>query len=96
MIIHIRIGFDRERMSERMSESVSKSVSESMSELEISRMQVVIKYLDTNGEINGAEAAKLLGVELKAASRLLSKAEKVKVLESHSKTKDKVYMRKQL
>lgn len=39
-------------------------------------------------------AAELLDVEKKTASRLLSKAEKVEVLISKGKTKDKVYMKK--
>ena len=44
--------------------------------------------------INSAKAAELLDVEKKTASRLLSKAEKVEVLISKGKTKDKVYMKK--
>lgn len=59
-----------------MSESMSKLMSESMSELERTRMQIILHYLDTNKEINSSIAAKLLKVEIKTASRLLSKAAK--------------------
>lgn len=55
-------------------------MSESMSELERARMQVVLNYLDANKEINSAIAAELLGVAVKTASRLLSKAEKLSIL----------------
>ena len=96
-IIHIRDGFDKnEIMSESMSESMSKSMSESMSELEIARIQVILQYLTVHDTINSAKAAELLDVEKKTASRLLSKAEKVEVLISKGKTKDKVYMKNNL
>lgn len=90
-IIHIRDGFDKNKI---MSESMSKSMSESMSELEIARIQVILQYLTVHDTINSAKAAELLDVEKKTASRLLSKAEKVEVLISKGKTKDKVYMKK--
>lgn len=90
-IIHIRDGFDK---NEIMSESMSKSMSESMYELEIARIQVILQYLTVHDTINSAKAAELLDVEKKTASRLLSKAEKVEVLISKGKTKDKVYMKK--
>lgn len=90
-IIHIRDEFDK---NEIMSESMSKSMSESMSELEIARIQVILQYLTVHDTINSAKAAELLDVEKKTASRLLSKAEKVEVLISKGKTKDKVYMKK--
>ena len=54
----------------------NQSMSELMSELERTRMQFVLQYLDTNKEISSSTAAKLLKVEVKTASRLLSKAEK--------------------
>lgn len=76
-----------------MSESMSKLMSESMSELERTRMQIILHYLDTNKEINSSIAAKLLKVEIKTASRLLSKAEKLYILNSYGKTKNKVYFR---
>lgn len=79
-IIHIRDGFEKKA-----------AMSESMSELERARMQVVLNYLDANKEINSAIAAELLGVEVKTASRLLSKAEKLSVLKWEGKTKSKVY-----
>ena len=90
-IIHIRDGFDK---NDIMSESMSKSMSESMSELEIARIQVILQYLTVHDTINSAKAAELLDVEKKTASRLMSKAEKVEVLISKGKTKDKVYMKK--
>ena len=47
---------------------------ETMSELERTRMQIILHYLDTNKEINSSIAAKLLKVEIKTAGRLLPKA----------------------
>ena len=82
-IIHIRDGFDKNEI-----------MSESMSELEIARIQVILQYMTVHDTINSAKAAELLDVEKKTASRLLSKAEKVEVLISKGKTKDKVYMKK--
>ena len=54
-------------------------------------MQVVLEYLNGNKKINSAIAAELLGVEVKTASRLLSKAEKLEILKGDGKTKNKVY-----
>ena len=71
----------------------NETMSESMSELEMTRMQIILHYLDTNKEINSSIAAKLLKVEIKTASRLLSKAEKLDILKSYGKTKNKVYFR---
>ena len=79
-IIRIRDGFERK---ERMAES--------MSELERARMQIILIYLETNKEINSVAAAKLLEVEIKTASRLLLKAEKLNILKDIGKTKNKVY-----
>lgn len=79
--------------NETMSESVSESMSELMSELERTRMQIILHYLDTNKEINSSVAAKLLEVEIKTASRLLSKAAKLDIIKSVGKTKNKVYFR---
>ena len=79
--------------NETMSELMSESMSESMSELERTRMQIILHYLDTNKEINSSIAAKLLEVEIKTASRLLLKAEKLDILKSYGKTKNKVYFR---
>lgn len=45
--------------NETMSEVTSKSMSESMSELERTRMQIILLYLDTNKKINSSIAAKL-------------------------------------
>ena len=71
----------------------NETMSESMSELERTRMQIILHYLDTNKEINSSIAAKLLKVEIKTASRLLLKAEKLDILKSYGKTKNKVYFR---
>jgi ATP-dependent DNA helicase RecG len=68
-------------------------MSESMSELERTRMQFVLQYLDANKEINSTIAAKLLEVEIKTASRLLSKAEKLRIIKGTGKTKNKVYFK---
>lgn len=81
-------------LNPEMSELMSESVSKSMSELERARMQIILNYLDTNKEINSSTAAKLLEVEIKTASRLLSKAEKLDILKSAGKTKNKVYFKK--
>ena len=54
-------------------------------------MQVVLGYLNGNKKINSVIAAELLGVEVKTASRLLSKAEKLEILKGEGKTKNKVY-----
>ena len=74
-------------------ETMSESMSELMSKLERTRMQIILHYLDTNKEINSSIAAKLLKVEIKTASRLLLKAEKLDILNSYGKTKNKVYFR---
>ena len=79
--------------NETMSESMSESMSELMSKLERTRMQIILHYLDTNKEINSSIAAKLLKVEIKTASRLLLKGEKLDILNSYGKTKNKVYFR---
>ena len=79
-IIHIRDGFENK-----------VAMSELMSELERARMQVVLGYLNGNKKINSVIAAELLGVEVKTASRLLSKAEKLEILKGEGKTKNKVY-----
>lgn len=81
-IIRIRDGFERK-----------EKMSESMSELERARMQIILIYLETNKEINSAAAAKLLEAEIKTASRLLLKAEKLNILKGTGKTKNKVYFR---
>ena len=79
-IIHIRSGFE-----------IKESMSESMSELEIERMKNILMYLNKNKEINSSNAAELLNVEVKTASRLLLKAEKLNIIKASGKTKKKVY-----
>lgn len=64
-----------------------------MSELKKTRMQIVLKYLDANKKISSSIVAKLLDVEGKTVSRLLSKVEKLGILDSAGKTKNKVYFR---
>lgn len=81
-IIRIRDGFERK-----------EKMSELMSELERARMQIILIYLETNKEINSSVAAKLLEVQIKTASRLLLKAEKLDILKGAGKTKNKVYFR---
>ena len=71
----------------------NETMSESMSELERTRMRIILRYLDTNKEINSSVTAELLEVEMKTASRLLLKAEKLDILKSAGKTKNKVYFR---
>ena len=83
-IIHIRDGFEKK-------ETISESMSELMSELERERMQIILNYLEINREINSSCAAELLEVEIKTASRLLLKAEKLDILKSTGKTKNKMY-----
>jgi ATP-dependent DNA helicase RecG len=89
-IIHIREEFG---IKDTMSELMSESMSELMSKLERTRMQIILQYLDANKEINSAIAAELLGVEVKTASRLLLKAEKMNILGGTGKTKSKVYFK---
>lgn len=83
-IIHIRDGFEKK-------ETMSESMSELMSELERARVQIILNYLEINREINSSCAAELLEVEIKTASRLLLKAEKLDILKSTGKTKNKMY-----
>ncbi len=54
-------------------------------------MQIVLGYLNGNKEISSAIPAELLGVEVKTASCLLSKAEKLEVLKGEGQIKNKVY-----
>lgn len=67
----------------------NETMSESMSKLERTRMQIILHYLDTNKVINSSIAAKLLKVEIKTASRLLLKAEKLDILNSYGKQRIK-------
>ncbi len=89
-IIHIREGFEKKGT---MSKLMSESMSELMSEFERTRMQIVLGYLDRNKKITSSIATALLDVEAKTARRLLSKAEKLDILKSEGKTRNKVYFR---
>ena len=91
-VVMLNLNYDVSHDFEE-NETMSESMSESMSKLERTRMQIILHYLDTNKEINSAIAAKLLKVEIKTASRLLLKAEKLDILNSYGKTKNKVYFR---
>lgn len=82
-----------EAINNVLNPAMSELMSESMSELERARIQIILSYLDANKEVNSSIAAKLLEVEVKTASRLLSKAEKLDILKSVGKTKNKVYFR---
>lgn len=57
------------------------------------RFTVIEEYLKAHETITTASAAKLLDVQDKTAQRLLTKAEKLRILSSDGKTKDKVYRR---
>lgn len=90
--ILIRDGFEEKvKMPELMSKSMSELMSESMSELEYTRMKIVLEYFEKNETINSSKAAELLEVEVKTASRLLGKAEKIGVLESQGRTNNKIF-----
>ena len=52
-------------------------------------MRMILSYLDVNKEISSSLAAKLLEVEMKTASRLLLKAEKLDILKSVGKQRIK-------
>lgn len=82
-----RVGFEKQSMSELMSESMS----ELMSELEVNRIEGVLEYLKKEDSVSSREVATLLDIELKTASRLLGKAEKLGILIGKGKTKDKRY-----
>jgi len=93
--IKIRSGFEKKnQMFELMSKSMSELMFESMSQLENIRMKVILEHLSASTSINSAIAAELLKVQIKTASRLLSKAEKIGILTSEGKTKDKAYVLK--
>ena len=81
--IFIREGFDYKKMSE------------SMSELERVRMKLILDYLNAHSNISSAVAAELLDVQTKTAARLLTKAEKIGLLDSDGKTRNKIYMLKE-
>ncbi|MDE2521573.1 MAG: hypothetical protein O0X93_00245 [Methanocorpusculum sp.] len=62
-----------------------------VSESEYDRFTVIEAYLKTHETITTASAAKLLDVQDKTAQRLLTKAEKLRLLSGDGKTKDKIY-----
>ena len=88
-----RNNVSKEAINNALNPAMSELMSELMSKLERARMQTILNYLGTNKEINSSIATKLLEVEIKTASRLLSKAEKLDILKSAEK-KNKVYFKK--
>ena len=79
--IFIREGFDE-----------SGEMSDKMSDKEKDRMNIIIMYLKEHHEISSSIAAELLDVEVKTASRLLSKAEKCGIVQGEGKNKTKKYL----
>ena len=78
-------------VSELMSESMSKLVDKGMTKLERTRFLILLEYMKEHDSISSAEAALALGVDRKAASRLLRRAEALGVMTSDGKTKNKKY-----
>lgn len=91
--ILIREGFEKSEATELMTEKMSELMTGKMSELEKSRMDILFSYLENNDSLNSGEAASILLVEMKTARRLLSKAEKIGLLTSEGKTKNKRYLK---
>ena len=87
--IFIREGFDE---SGEMSDKMSNKMSDKMSDKEKDRMNIIIMYLKEYHEISSSIAAELLDVEVKTASRLLSKAEKCGIVQGEGKNKTKKYL----
>ena len=87
--IFIREGFDE---SGEMSDKMSDKMSNKMSDKEKDRMNIIIMYLKEHHEISSSIAAELLDVEVKTASRLLSKAEKCGIVRGEGKNKTKKYI----
>ena len=55
----------------------------------------ILDYLKAHSNISSAVAAELLDVQTKTAARLLTKAEKIGLLDSDGKTRNKIYMLKE-
>lgn len=84
-IIFIREGFDEgKKMTNKMTDKMSNK--------EKDRMNIIIMYLEEHHEISSSIAAELLDVEVKTASRLLSKAEKCGIVRGEGKNKTKKYL----
>ena len=81
----------RTYVSELMSESMSELVDKSMTKLERTRFLALLEHMKEHDSISSAEAALALGVDRKAASRLLRRAETLGVMTSDGKTKNKKY-----
>ena len=79
--IFVREGFDD-----------SRKMSDKMSDKEMDRINIIIMYLEEHHEISSSIAAELLDVEVKTASRLLSKAEKCGIVQGKCKNKTKKYL----
>ena len=87
--IFIRDGFDD---SEKMSDKMSDKMFDAMSDKEKDRIKTIIEYLEEYHEISSSVAADLLDVEIKTASRLLSKAEKSGIVQGEGKNRAKKYV----
>ena len=83
----IREGFESQEMSESMSELISKY----MSALESERINKIYSDFIIFDSFNSSDVSRCLVVEMKTASRLLNKAEKIGILESEGNTKNKRY-----
>lgn len=79
--IFIRDGFD-----------TNGKMSDKMSDKEKDRMNIILSYLNNNKEITSSVAAKLLDIDTKTTSRLLSKAEKYGIVKGVGKNKPKKYI----
>ena len=64
-----------------------------MTELEKTRLEQVLQHMETNPVISSSQAAELLDVGKKTASRLLLQAEKMGIFKSQGKTRFKVYLK---
>lgn len=62
-------------------------MSDKMSDKDRSRMEAILKYLESNESITSSTAAELIGEEIKTANRLLVKAVKLDILISKGKNK---------
>lgn len=74
---------------------MSNKMSDKMSDKDRSRMETILKYLESNESITSSTAAELIGEEIKTANRLLVKAVKLDILISKGKNKARIYLVKE-
>ena len=74
---------------------MSNKMSNKMSDKDRSRMETILKYLESNESITSSTAAELIGEEIKTANRLLVKAVKLDILISKGKNKARIYLVKE-